>query len=100
MALCGPLLPTLITHLKPEDSNGELLKTQIKRGDNEQVILGIEPKTAGQAETVLPESAAHDAKDGRILLRVRKRPIIASVFLTLCPSFCGQPHVRLRICVF
>lgn len=84
MSLCGPIILTpLITYLRPEDFDWSLLKTQIKRGDDEHVTPEVISTTDAQVESNLSLQEDHEQRDEKVLLKARKKSIIASITLTL-----------------
>lgn len=84
MALCGPIVLTpLITYLKPEDFDWNLLKTEIKRGDDEHVITENPSSTEDSVESARSSLESHAERTEKILLQARRKAIIASITLTL-----------------
>ncbi len=85
MALCGPIVLTpLITYIKPDDFDWTLFKTEIKRGDDEHIVIEDTPKSRAEAEAALSHHEAYEAENEKILLRARTRAAIASITLCLC----------------
>ncbi|ORY55682.1 putative sodium/proline symporter [Pseudomassariella vexata] len=86
MALCGPaVLTPLITFTKPDHFDWTILKTQIKRGDDEHVTLhghAVEIRNA-EAHGALMHNSAEEREEQEALLKARNRSIYISLFLTL-----------------
>lgn len=83
MALCGPVVLTpLITYLKPEDFDWSLFKSEIKKGDDDQEVTE-EHVSSDEMESSWTMAESHSNKENRVLLKARKRSIVASIILTL-----------------
>lgn len=84
MSLCGPIILTpLVTYLRPEDFDWSLFKTQIKRGDDEHITPEVMATTDALVESRISHQEDHEQRDERVLLKARKKSIIASITLTL-----------------
>lgn len=82
MALCGPIILTpLVTFIKPDNFDWNILKTNIKRGDDENVTVNGHAVQVGEAAMV--HDTAEEQENEKILLKARNRSIYVSVFLTL-----------------
>lgn len=81
MSLTGPLLLVpLITFIKPDNYDFELLKGIKQADDAEEGEASIEE----YADVEGSHPDAHSATENAIMLRARKWGLIASTFMTLC----------------
>lgn len=105
MSLTGPILLTpLLTYIKPDNYDWNLLKTQIKQADdaNDGTAGLTEPTTPRRAEaeeTATTDAEAINEEENKMLLRARSKAIYASVFLTLAYLILWPIPMYVRPCV-
>ncbi|KAF7546311.1 hypothetical protein G7Z17_g8519 [Cylindrodendrum hubeiense] len=86
MALTAPLILTpLISYLRPDNFDWHTFKDEIKRGDDEHIVVDGRAVNiqSPEAAAALAEQELHEEEDDRILVQARNRALGLAAFITL-----------------